>query len=826
MLTLLRWLAGFALSLLLLLAVAAVIIPRVVDPNDFRDEIALLVKDQTGRELTLQGDLQVSVFPWLGIKTQGLSLAQPSRIGGNMLEVEAAQLRVKLMPLFSRRVEVDTVVLESPIIRLLTLADGYDSFSEFGADAQGGAANQQADTNTDSVTAAVALVIQGLELSNGQIVIDDREAGSLTELTDLNVSTGNLLGAELANIVASGKLKDTTGAADIVFDLTALGKIDTQTLRLEIKDLNSEVVLGKQVTQLSFAGFDFQQTQEVLIQGFQAEVFGVIESSEGIKVFAKTVEANLDAQLIKVPQIRASFGELNGLINNLTLRDFADNLKASGRVSVPAFDASKLVRRLDAELAPADPQALRNVAAEFSFLAGIDSVELNKLNLAIDKTTLTGSAKVNGFAAPSYNFDLSLDQLDMDRYLAQSEESAQPAETGSGSQALLVPMAIFKDVNANGRFRAQQVISGGLKLQNIDVQVESSPGQVKIIPKADLYQGKLGGEIAYVQIGERSELKLKNEIDLVALGELLNAVELTDQLSGIGTLVLDLLVAEQNGVQSNSGTIKVLAKNGAIQGVDIKNIVDQGYARYQQLKGKEAAPSDGESTISDETKFAELLGTFHLNNSVLSNDDFSLKAPLFRVGGAGTIDLERQTIDYSIDFSVVSSTDGQGGQAFDKLKGITIPIRLRGSLTAPNYSLDMNALYKGLVKNELESKKSQLIKEKYGIEGSENLSTKDIFKQILIRKATQKDDEAGGREQAIEDVGRRPAESQVSSEQPIEDIGSRSAESPVLFEQQTPAEEVIEDVSANPDAPQEPEKSAKEQLKADLKKKLLEGLFN
>jgi AsmA protein len=806
MLTLLRCLAGFALSLLFLLAVAAVIIPRVVDPNDFRDEIALLVKDQAGRELTLKGDLQVSVFPWLGIKTQGLSLAQPSRISGTMLEVEAAQLRVKLLPLFSLRVEVDTVVLQSPIIRLVTLTDGYDSFSELGADAS--AANQQADTNADSATAAVALVIQGLEMSNGQIVIDDRETGSLTELTDLNVSTGNLLGAELASIVASGKLKDATGAADTVFDLTALAKIDTQTLGLEIRDLNSEVVLGKQVMQLSFESFYFQQTQEVLINGFQAEVFAVLESSQSIQVSAKTIAANLDTQLIRVPQMNASFGELNGFINDLTLRNFANDLKTSGDVSVPGFDASKLVQGLGPELAPTDPLALKNVAAEFYFLAGTDSAELSKLNLIIDKTTLTGSAKVNGFAAPSYNFDLSLDQLDLDRYLVQSEESEQPAEVGSGSQALLVPMAIFKDVNANGRFRAQQVISGGLKLDNIDVQVESSPGQVKITPKADLYQGKLGGEIAYVEIGERSELKVKNEIDLVALGELLNAAELTDQLSGIGSLVLNLLVTEQNGVQSNSGTIKVLAKNGAIQGVDIKNIVDQGYVRYQQLKGKEVGPSGGESTISDETKFAELLGTFHLNNSVLSNDDFSLKAPLFRVGGAGTIDLERETIDYSIEFSVVSSTDGQGAQAFDKLKGITIPIRLSGSLTAPDYSLDMNALYKGLVKNELESKKAQLIKEKYGIEDGENLSTKDIFKQILIRKAIQKDHEAGGREQ------------------PIEDIGSRSAESQVSFEQQTSSSEVIEDVSANPDAPQEPEKSAKEQLKDDLKTRLLEGLFN
>jgi AsmA protein len=826
MLTLLRWLAGLILSSLLLLAVAAVIIPRVIDPNDFRDDIALLVKGQTGRELTLHGDLQVSVFPWLGIKTMGLSLAQPSRIDGNMLEVEAAQLRVKFMPLLSRRVEVDTIVLESPIVRLVTLKDGYDSFSELGAETDGAATGQASTADIDGATAAVVLVIQGLEMSNGQIVIDDRETDSLTELSGLNITTGNLLGEELASIAASGTLKGSSGAADTAFDLSGQGKIDTKTLGLAIRNLKSEVVLGDQVAQLSLESFDFQQTQKVLIQGLQAEMIGIVQSTEGIKVTAQAIEANLDTQSINVPKVSVSFDELDGLISDLKLRDFADNLNVSGHVSVPAFDASSLVRQFDAELAPADPEALRSVAADFLFSADVSGAELPKLSLIIDDSSLTGSAKVNNFAAPRFNFDLSLDQIDLDRYLAEPSESHQPAEGDKGSQALLMPMALFKDINANGRFRAVQVVSGGIKLDNVDVQVESSSGQVKITPRADLYRGSLGGDIAYAQVGERAELKVKNTIDLVALGEFLDAADVTDQLSGIGSLVLDLVIAEQDGVQSNSGTIRLLAKNGAIQGVDIKKIVDQGYARYRQLKGKDAVPSDGESAASEETRFAELLGTFHLNNSVLSNNDFSLKAPLFRVGGAGTIDLERETIDYSIQFSVVSSTNGQGGEAFDKLKGITIPIRLRGPLTAPNYSLDMSALYKGLVQNELDSKKAQLVKEKYGIEGAEKLSTKDILKQILIQKATNKDAETDGREQTIKDVGRHPSEPPVAAEQPIEDIGSRPSESQTSAESQVSSEDVIEDVSADPDASPKVEKSAKEQLKDELKTKLLEGLFN
>ena len=134
MLTLFKWLAGLILTLAVLIVIAIVVIPQVVDPNDYRDKITELVKDKTGRDLRLDGDLSVSVFPWLGVRTQGLSLSQPAQIGGDMLTVDTAQIRVKLLPLLSKKVEVDTVVLETPKVRLVTLANGVGSFDGLSGD--------------------------------------------------------------------------------------------------------------------------------------------------------------------------------------------------------------------------------------------------------------------------------------------------------------------------------------------------------------------------------------------------------------------------------------------------------------------------------------------------------------------------------------------------------------------------------------------------------------------------------------------------------------------------------------------------------------------
>jgi len=171
-----------------------------------------------------------------------------------------------------------------------------------------------------------------------------------------------------------------------------------------------------------------------------------------------------------------------------------------------------------------------------------------------------------------------------------------------------------------------------------------------------------------------------------------------------------------------------------------------------------------------------------------------MKAPLFRIGGQGEIDIEKEVMNYLVDFSVVNSTDGQGGEALDKLKGITIPIRLKGDLTAPSYSLDMKALYKAMVKQRVDDEKDKYLKEKLGIESDEKLSTKDALKQYLLNKSSKDDKSPGGQERSI---GERDATDNLAPE----------------------------DVPGQPEEEPEDNRSDKDKLKDDLKKKLLDGLF-
>ena len=60
---LLKIILGLAALLVVIVVVAVIVLPMVVDPNDYKEEIAATVEKQTGRTLSIEGDLSLSVFP-------------------------------------------------------------------------------------------------------------------------------------------------------------------------------------------------------------------------------------------------------------------------------------------------------------------------------------------------------------------------------------------------------------------------------------------------------------------------------------------------------------------------------------------------------------------------------------------------------------------------------------------------------------------------------------------------------------------------------------------------------------------------------------------
>lgn len=795
MLRLFKWLLGFFVTLTVLVLAAVVIIPMVFDPNDYRENIVTLVKDKTGRDLKLDGELTMSVFPWLGIRTEGLALSQPEEIGGDMLSVDTAQLRIKLAPLLSKQVHIDTVILEQPQFRLVTLKNGMDSFSGLTGDDEA-----DEDVAGDTAGAAVALAIQGVEITDALVVLDNRQEGSLLELSKLNVTTGNLIGDSLADIKLTGQMKDSASPDITQFDVTAKALINTDTYDVQASDLLAQVQQGEFDIDVTLDSMTFKQSSQIDVSGLNVEVKG----AHAVQASMPNLVANLDAQTATIETLSAKYQNIEAVVSALKVSQFIDQPSATGRFSVPAFDARQLVKDLELDFEPSDPQVLKAVGLSADFAGSLDGAVIQNLVVSLDDTSLTGSASVVDFEKPKLKFDLNLTDLNLDSYLPEDTEEE---EAVSGGEALAVPMAAFKDIHANGTFKASKLTTGGVALTDIDVVVKSTPGNVSITPRAKLYEGKLDGAIVFNQSGEKSSLSVKNEIDLVQLSPLLNDAVESDMLRGIGTLVLDLVVTEVNGVQSNQGTIELRAKNGALSGIDVNDIVgklNNAANLYSNFSSGEEPNSDDakvQGDKSDSTEFSELLGTFHVKDFLMTNDDLKFKGPGFEITGAGQFDLEKENMDYRVNLVIQESISEAGDDGLQKLLGPKlswlggkqIPIHCSGSFEGPVCLPDVKALYSFYVGGKINDKKSEFLQDKLGIktEDGKKVRTKDIFKQLLLKETTEDDD----------------AQEQESGEVPI---GERDAEA-------TP-----EDGETSTEPVKE---KTKKELRDERKRKLLESIF-
>ena len=96
-----------------------------VNPNAYKGRIAAAVQESTGRELKLQGDIKLSVIPWVALELGPASLGNPPGFSDEpFLSFTHASVRVRLLPLLRQRLEVARVEVEGLDLRLRRNAAG------------------------------------------------------------------------------------------------------------------------------------------------------------------------------------------------------------------------------------------------------------------------------------------------------------------------------------------------------------------------------------------------------------------------------------------------------------------------------------------------------------------------------------------------------------------------------------------------------------------------------------------------------------------------------------------------------------------------------
>ncbi|MDA3922878.1 MAG: AsmA family protein [Salinisphaera sp.] len=686
--------------LVALVVAAAIIVPMVFDPNDYKARIAQIVHERTGRDVKIPGNIDLSVFPWLGVDLGKIELSNANGFGPkSFASIDQASVHVRVWPLLHKQIELGKVTLDGLTLRLARNKQGQNNWSDMADRMSSGKAQQPAEQTLPSNKPEggfqlTSFQTAGVEIKNAQIFWDDAAADTHYRLQNFTLSTGKValgkpfdldshfdLHANRPQLDAQVALKGTlnAGVADKTYSL--------KSLRLSVDAQGNGVPGGKQTLTLTGDATADLNAQTLALQNVELKGAGL------------TAHAQMQGkQILDAPTF-------------------------SGSMQVDQFSPLNLMKTLKLAVPKTrDADALSKASLSSKFNATSDSVSFNDLKMALDSSHLTGKASVKHFSTPVIKFALAVDQLNADRYLppAASPEKAGKAvkkeqknkndnATAGKTDIDKSPISLdaLKGLNVAGSLTLDELTAMNLHMQNAKLTLDLNKGVLKVNPlAADLYGGQIRSRATISAQGSQTYAMNVNVSGVKAGPLLKDLTQKKAMIDGQAQLKLDLQSAGKTlgaARRALGGNGNFAFNNGAIKGFNLAQIVRDAKAH---MTGQASAKTDA----PQQTDFTALTGSFKIDKGILSNDDLNMKSPLFRVDGQGTVDLVQNTLDYEVKAAVVNSLSGQGGAGLADLKGLTIPIRLRGSLLSPDYRVDIKQMIKDSQSERLDQVKQTLQK--------------------------------------------------------------------------------------------------------------------
>ncbi|MBK8163871.1 MAG: AsmA family protein [Gammaproteobacteria bacterium] len=725
-----------------LLLAALVLIPLLFNPNDYKDKIAELARDATGRELRIVDDMKLSLFPWIGVEFGRVEFANAAGFGPQpFARIAAAEIKVKLMPLFQRRIEVDTVTLHGFALSLETAADGRTNWDDLAAR---GATQDRADTEPPppsnggdaALALPAALSIGGLDVRDGALHWRDDSAGTRLDVTGLRLASDRIEAGKPVDLELAFDLHGEQPAIDGHLDLAtrleadlAQQRLRAANLRLDARLAGAGMPLGK--IELRLAG---DVDADLAGQAYRIDKLRLNTAVDDAKLpggrlalaLQGRIVADLDKQTAELPDFVLT---TQGVTLRGTLRAtrLLDAPVAAGHLEADTFNPRDLLKALAID-APetADAATLTRAAFAFDFEAAGEHAAISALRLQLDDSALTGSASVRDFAAPALAFDLALDRIDLDRYLPPPQDEPVAATPAAAAPAALkLPLDTLRALDIDGRLAAGQLRISGLSLSDLSLAVRAKDGLIALAPlKANLYGGRYAGNIRLDARGAVPAFALNESLTGIQAGPLLKDLLDNETFSGNADFALEATASgdtEDALLRSLDGTARFKLRDGAVKGFNTAQMIREAKAK---LEGRPAPPA-----AANQTDFSELGASVRVGGGIARNDDLSASSPYLRIGGSGQADLIKQEIDYRLRVRLVDTEIGQGGEQLGDVKGIEIPIRISGAFAGPSIGLDSAVISdvlkqkakaavkqavdasKGKAQEKLEQKKQELKKD-------------------------------------------------------------------------------------------------------------------
>ena len=639
---------GLIGALILLGLLAAVLLPLLFDEQDLKNAISDEVYQQTGRELSIEGALDFSVFPWLALEVGDLSLSNAEGFGEQPLaEIGQARVGVALMPLLRRQISVDEVRLDGLALNLAVDSSGRSNWEDLAAHEESGAAEDTGPGMFSSKRVA------GLDIRNAQVDYRDAQAGAHYRLSGFSLRTGALGDGAPVPLELETLLEDVAAGVRAAVEMDATAAIDLEA------------------EQYAFDDFELALTIE-------SEV-----DEQPVRVRAPRMELDLAAQTLGLDEFTAELANLKAR-GALSARGVLDDPSFEGSLAVGEFSPARLLDALRME-APvtADPEVLQRATITTGFSGSGSRLALSDLVMELDDSRFTGEMSIRDFDRPAVGFTLAVDELNLDRYMA-------PAAEDSGSGEVAMPQEELEGLDVQGQLKVGRLLMGGLEFSDAEVGVAIRDGRLRLNPlTAGFYGGRYRGDIALDGSGAVPELSLDEKIDSITLQRLVADLVDNEALSGTALGHVRLTGRGRNSSEvlgSLRGDLALTLDEGALEGINIWHEIRRGMALYKGLP-----PPEPEL---DRTVFSRMQVAGEVADGVFTTRTLIGELPFLTLRGNGSIDLGRSEVDLGMVGEVRNVPELAQDPLAAELSGRSLPFRIAGPLEGPSLSVDWEALLK------------------------------------------------------------------------------------------------------------------------------------
>ncbi len=756
---------GLKIVLALILIIAAVLIslPFLVNPNDYKNTISEQVKTQTGRTLKIPGDIQLSIFPWLGAKLGKVELENTPEFGKQAFaRMDAVDVHIRLLPLLRGDFKIGHLTLRGLHLNLQRNKTGQGNWEDLLAKtgrtaaaagktptrktlpATKGAASTPS-AKTTPVAALAALSINGISIINANLQWDDRQTQQRYKIQKLNMEIGRISLNKAIPFEAGFDFNSQRPAASAHIKLKTKLQLNLQRHILKLVPLNGQIDyrLAKSANMPAISGtttLSGQLTLNLKRQKYTLRQLTLQNKTRStllptgkldMRVESKKIRLNLNRQSLTADFFQVEAYGLK-LQSRISIQQLLNKPRYLVSMDLTEFNPRRLLKNLAMESllpATADKNVLTRARIGLRVIGDTNNLLLKPVILQLDDSNLQGYATVRNFSQPSVHYRLVLNTIDLDRYLPVPVKTAtatsnkkiipsntnkprphSPATTVAGS-FIKLPMKLLRRLDINGQLNIGKLKIANLRLSTLTLGTLAKAGQIRISPlSAKLYQGNYNGDIQLDVRSTTPRLKLNETLQNIAIGPLLKDLIGDDKIRGkasiraklrsdLGKGGLNIMAAKQ----SLNGSLNFTLENGAVKGFNL--------ARFErELRAKLKKQPVANDTAPLKTDFARISGSAKIRNGILDNRDLHAALPHARVKGQGKVNLVKEQLDYRLDVKFTSAAKGQDSQTWEQMNKVALPIYIKGSFAQPDITVDYQSVLKILAKQALKKQEQRLRK--------------------------------------------------------------------------------------------------------------------